>query len=288
MQRYTSQDDLLKGPEDFLKEINIKGDESFQRKLRELCSEYSNIFSDQLAEKPASLKPFEINIPLELLENDDNLTQVRPQSSTKEAALMENLDEMLALGDLERSDAAYYSHPIKVTKSPGKLRTCIDYRPLSKCLTPASFPLPNIKHLFERIRNKKPDIFGVMDLIAGYHQASLHPSHLIFTASICFAGVFQFTRLPFGPCRAPSYFQEQMVTAVLYGLIYHCCEMYLDDCIVYGKGEAEFLTNLKKVSERFRLKGLRLKAKKCRFGLPRIEYLGRVVEKDGLSMSKTG
>ena len=23
-------------------------------------------------------------------------------------------------------------------------------------------------------------------------------------------GVFQFTRLPFGPCRAPSYFQEQI------------------------------------------------------------------------------
>ena len=47
--------------------------------------------------------------------------------------------------------------------------------------------------------------------------------------------------------------------------------MYLDDCIVYGKGEAEFLKNLNKVFERFRLKGLRLKAKKCRFGLPRIE-----------------
>ena len=77
-----------------------------------------------------------------------------------------------------------------------------------------------------------------------------------------------------------------MVTAVLYGLIYHCCEMYLDDCIVYGKGEAEFLTNLKKVFERFRLKGLRLKAKKCRFGLSRIEYVGRVVDNDGLSMSK--
>ena len=59
-----------------------------------------------------------------------------------------------------------------------------------------------------------------------------------------------------------------------------------DDCIVYGKGEAEFLKNLNKVFERFRLKGLRLKAKKCRFGLPRIEYVGRVVDKDGLSMSK--
>ena len=43
---------------------------------------------------------------------------------------------------------------------------------------------------------------------------------------------------------------------------------------------------MKKVFARFRLKGLRLKAKKCRFGLPRIEYVGRVVDKDGLSMSK--
>ena len=62
--------------------------------------------------------------------------------------------------------------------------------------------------------------------------------------------------------------------------------MYLDDCIVYGRGEAEFLQNLRSVFERFRLKGLRLKAKKCRFGLKRIEYVGRVVDQNGLSMSK--
>ena len=98
-------------------------------------------------------------------------------------------------------------------------------------------------------------------------------------------GVFQFMRLPFGPYRAPSYFQEQMVTTVLYGLIYSRCEMYLDDCIVYGRGEAEFLKNLRKVFERFRLKNLKLKAKKCRFGLKRIEYVGRVIDKDDLSMS---
>ena len=74
----------------------FREDESFQKKLRELCSEYSDIFSDQLAEKPASPKPFEINIPLELWEIDENRTPVRPQSSTKEVALKENLDEMLS------------------------------------------------------------------------------------------------------------------------------------------------------------------------------------------------
>ena len=98
--------------------------------------------------------------------------------------------------------------------------------------------------------------------------------------------VFQFTRLPFGPCHAPSYFQEQMVTTILHGLIYNCCEMYLDDCFVYGRGEAEFLRNQRKVFERFRRKNLRLKAKKCRCGLKCIEYVGRVIDKDGLSMSK--
>ena len=91
-----SQDDLPKGPEDILKEITFEGDESFQKELQELCSEYSDISSDQLAEKPSSLKPFEINIPLELWEKDENRTPVRPQSSTKEVALKENLDEMLA------------------------------------------------------------------------------------------------------------------------------------------------------------------------------------------------
>ena len=180
---------------------------------------------------------------------------------------------MLEDGAIERSNAAYHSHPVMVNKTADN-RTCIDYRALNEYIESASFPLLNIKHLFEQIGNRKPDIYGVMDLTAGYHQAPLYTTHRICTAFICFMGVFQFTRLPFGPCRSPSFFQEQMVTMVLYGLIYNCCEMYLDDCIVYGRGEAEFLENLRNVFERFRLKNLRLKAKKCRFGLERIEYVG--------------
>ena len=281
----SKQSDSPKGPEDFLKEITFEGSASFQRKCRELCLELKEIFSDEIAEKPASLTPFRIDIPKEEWEAPENCECVRPQTAPKMVALEGNINEMLASGVLERSDAAYYSHPVMVTKSPGVYRTCIDYRKLNKHLMKKAFPIPNIKILFERIGHKKPDIFGVMDLTAGYHQAPLYAPHRIFTAFICFAGVFQFTRLPFGPCRAPSYFQEQMVTVVLYGLIYKCCEMYLDDCIVYGRGEAEFLKNLRDVFERFRLKGLRLKAKKCRFGLKRIEYVGRVVDQNGLSMS---
>ena len=61
--------------------------------------------------------------------------------------------------------------------------------------------------------------------------------------------------------------------------------MYLDDCIVYASNEDQFLTRLKEVFQRFRERGLLLKAKKCKFGLPQIEYVGRVISKEGLSMS---
>ena len=60
--------------------------------------------------------------------------------------------------------------------------------------------------------------------------------------------------------------------------------MYLDDCIVFGNGPDEFLQRLRDVFIRFREKNLFLKAKKCRFGVTRLEYVGRVISKEGLSM----
>ena len=86
-----------------------------------------------------------------------------------------------------------------------------------------------------------------MDLTQGYHQAPLIFATRAFTAFIAFCGVYQFTRLPFGLKQAPSYFQEMMATTVLTGLIYHICEMPIDDCIVYGNTEGEFVSRLRAI-----------------------------------------
>ena len=53
-----------------------------------------------------------------------------------------------------------------------------------------------------------------MDLTQGYHQAPLSDTTKGYTAFITISGVYEFTRLPFGPKRAPSYFQEIMATVV--------------------------------------------------------------------------
>ena len=152
-------------------------------------------------------------------------------------------------------------------KPNGTWRFCVDYRAMNDATESASWPIPNITDLLNRLGRAKADTFGVMDLTSGYHQAPLSMACRAFTAFITFAGVYQFTRLPFGPKRAPSYFQEQMATVVLAGMIYIICEMYLDDCIGYGSGTDEFCERLEKLFIRFDGKHIFLKAIKCKLSM---------------------
>ena len=74
--------------------------------------------------------------------------------------------------------------------------------------------------------------------------------------------MYQFTRLPFGPKRAPSYLQQVMATFVLAGLMHFICEMYIDDCNVFGKDTDQLICRLIEVFLRFRRYRLFLEAKK--------------------------
>ena len=78
-----------------------------------------------------------------------------------------------------------------------------------------------------------------------------------------------------------------MATIVLTGLIYHICEMYIDDCIVYGNTDGEFVSPLRSIFERFRLHNLFLKAAKCKFGYSELGFVSKVILEEGLQMSRT-
>jgi hypothetical protein len=163
---------------------------------------------------------------------------------------------------------------------------CIDYRNLNDCTEDASHPIPNISEMLRRIGAHKAKVFAVLDLTQGYHQAPLTLKARVYTAFILFCGVYQFTRLPFGPKRAPSYFQQTMATVVLAGLIYYICEMYIDDCNVFGKDIDELVDRLRQVFERFRKHKIFLKPNKCFLGYAEIDYVGKVLSAEGLKMSQ--
>lgn len=81
--------------------------------------------------------------------------------------------------------------------------------------------------------------------------------------------------MPFGLSGAPGTFQRLM-EAVLQGLQYEICLVYLDDVVVFSRTLDEHLTRLRAVFDRFRDANLKMKPKKCNFLKQNVVVLGHV------------
>jgi hypothetical protein len=57
--------------------------------------------------------------------------------------------------------------------------------------------------------------------------------------------------------------------------LYFICELYLDDILVYGRTGDEFVARLRSVFVRLRIHNVKVKPKKCFFGVPSLEYVGK-------------
>ena len=87
-----------------------------------------------------------------------------------------------------------------------------------------------------------------------------------------------------GLCTAGATFQRA-IQLVLRGLNWEEVIVYLDDIIVLGTDFEGSLQALRKVFTRFRQHNLKIKAKKCKFFRHRVEFLGKLVSGDGVSIS---
>jgi hypothetical protein len=85
--------------------------------------------------------------------------------------------------------------------------------------------------------------YAEIDLTSGYHQAPLTKDSRVFTAFITSNWVYEWTRVPMGLKGAPSYFQGELASTVFRGLLYHICELYIDDIIALSNSKREFLAN---------------------------------------------
>jgi len=77
-----------------------------------------------------------------------------------------------------------------------------------------------------------------------------------------------------------------MATVALVGLLYTCCELYIDDVCVFGATEDEYFENLEKVLQRFIRHKMTFKPSKMKLGLTQIEYVGHVIDAEGLHFSR--
>jgi hypothetical protein len=252
-----------------IKAIKIEGNETFLSKANLLVTNYADRFKSSLTSEAARLKPFDLELEpgSSWYTNKQSKLPNRLQSKNKREATREFVKNALATGLIEPSQAESWSQILLTPKSNGKWRFCVDYRLLNQETRSMGWPLPNIKQMLERIGEKKPKFFAVLDLTQGYYQMAISKKARPLTAFRTSEGLFQFCRLPMGLKSAPAYFQAAMQQKVLAELLYQICEVYLDDIIVFAQTKDEILDRLEEVFKRLRKHKLTVNPDKCHFGL---------------------
>ena len=188
------------------------------------------------------------------------------------------INDLLINGWVCESFSAYSSPIVCVRKKDGSLRMCIDYRKLNNKTIPDSQPIPRTQDIFDNLHGQ--NWFSTLDMSKAYHQGYIAEDSRHYTAFSTPWALFEWLRIPFGLRNAPPAFQRY-INDCLGNLIHKICEPYLDDILCYGRTFAEHIDNLRKVLQRLKARGIKLRAEKCNFVKPEVRYLGRLVSKDG-------
>ncbi|KAL6471840.1 hypothetical protein MHYP_G00204900 [Metynnis hypsauchen] len=151
----------------------------------------------------------------------------------------------------------------------GKLRVCLDPRPLNKAIQRPHYPLPTLDDITPRLAGAQ--YFSVLDARSGYWTIKLsHESSMLTTFNTVF-GRYRFKRLPFGIISAQDEFQWRVDEAYegLQGIA-----AIVDDILVYGRTKEEHDTNLCAMLERTRERGIKLNEDKSVICVTEVSYFG--------------
>jgi hypothetical protein len=188
-------------------------------------------------------------------------------------------DMPLKDGKIKSSTSPYGAPVLFVKKKDGKLRMCIDYRALNSQTIQNRYALPRIDELFDRLHGAK--IFSKLDLTSGYYQIAIDPKDRHKTAFRTRYGHYEFNVMPFGLTNAPATFQTLM-NDIFRDLLDVCVIVYLDDILVYSKNKEEHEQHLRQVLQRLKEHQLYAKLSKCTFFASSTEYLGHIIDGEGL------
>ncbi|RLU20853.1 hypothetical protein DMN91_007467 [Ooceraea biroi] len=184
---------------------------------------------------------------------------------------------MLERGICQPSSSQWANPLHLVKKSNGEWRPCGDFRRLNAVTKPDKYSLPHIQDFTYHLAGC--EIFSKIDLVKAYYQIPVENEDICKTAVITSFGLFEFTRMPFGLRNAAQTFQR-FIDTVLRGLEF--CHGYIDDLLIASKTEEEHRAHLEEVFKRLKKYRLFINVAKSQFGVRRIEYLGYVVDKEGI------
>lgn len=202
----------------------------------------------------------------------------------KQKLAMENIiHDMEKQGIIQKSTSPWGAPCMLVAKRGHNsgYRFVVDFRGINQLITMDAHPLPTTEEALDSLGTNEPAYFSTLDLQSGFYQVSIDPESSHYTAFRCHLGLYEFRRLPMGLKNSPVTFQRVM-EAVLRGLTWKCCLVYLDDVCIFSRTFESHLQHIEEVFKRLKEAGLKLRPNKCKFALRQIKYLGHIISSDGI------
>ncbi|GJT20783.1 putative reverse transcriptase domain-containing protein [Tanacetum coccineum] len=156
---------------------------------------------------------------------------------------------------------------------------CIDYRELNKLTIKNRYPLPRIDDLFDQLQGSS--VYSKIDLRSGYHQLRVREEDIPKTAFRTRYGHYEFQVMPFGLTNAPAVFMDLM-NRVCKPYLDKFVIVFIDDILIYSRNEEEHACHLRIILELLRKEKLYAKFSKCDFWIHIVQFLGHLIDNQGL------
>ena len=255
--------------------------EKTTKKLEDIpiVREYPEVFPDDLTTMPPKR---DIEFRIDLVPGTAPIHK-RPyrMGANELAEVKKQVDEQLQKGYIRPSTSPWGAPVIFVEKKDKTKRMCVDYRALNEVTIKNKYPLPRIDDLFDQL--KGATVFSKIDLRSGYHQLRIREEDIPKTAFITRYGLFECTVMSFGLTNAPAFFMNLM-NKVFMEFLDKFVVVFIDDILIYSKSEEEHEQHLRLVLEKLKEHQLYAKFSKCDFWLKEVQFLGHIVNAQGVAV----
>ncbi|GKB94468.1 putative reverse transcriptase domain-containing protein [Tanacetum coccineum] len=150
---------------------------------------------------------------------------------------------------------------------------------LNKLTVKNCYPLPRINDLFDQLQGSS--VYSKIDLRSGYHQLRVREEDIPKTAFRTRYGHYEFQVMPFGLTNAPAVFMDLM-NRVCKPYLDKFVIVFIDDILIYSKNKQEHEEHLKLILELLKKEELYAKFSKCEFWIPKVQFLGHVIDSQGI------
>nr|GEV64612.1 putative reverse transcriptase domain-containing protein [Tanacetum cinerariifolium] len=192
--------------------------------------------------------------------------------------LSTQLQELIDRGFIRPSTSPWGAPFLFVKKKDKTFRMCIDYRELNKLTIKNHYPLPRIDHLFDQLQGSS--VYSKIDLRSVYHQLRVRGEDIPKTAFRTRYGHYEFQVMPFGLTNAPAVFMDLM-NRVCKPYLDKSVIVFIDDILIYSCNE-EYANHLRIILELLRKEKLYAKFSKCDFWIRIVQFLGHLIDSQGL------